>query len=190
MLNKISFGIIALTGVLTLSACADDKEKSHDMSEHHTENSGGTNHSNMDHTSDGEIPEGIHEATNPTFPVGSIAIINDAHMEGMKNAEATIVGAYDTIVYTVSYTPANGGKPVSNHKWVIHEELEGAGEAPLKTGDQATILANHIQGMQGANATIDSAKETTVYMVDYVSTTGEKVLNHKWVTESELKPAK
>ena len=186
MLNKISFGIIALSSVLTLSACASDKENSHNTSGHHTEDSTETDHSAMDHTSDGEIPEGIHEATNPTFPAGSKAIIKDAHMEGMKNAEATIVGAYDTTVYTVSYTPATGGNPVKEHKWVIHEELEGAGEAPLKMGDQATILANHIQGMQGANATIDSANETTVYMVDYISTTGEKVLNHKWVTESEL----
>jgi hypothetical protein len=35
--------------------------------------------------------------------------------------------------------------------------------------------------------TIDSAEHTTVYMVDYMPTTGgEMVKNHKWVTESEL----
>ncbi|MYL58498.1 DUF1541 domain-containing protein, partial [Virgibacillus halodenitrificans] len=38
-------------------------------------------------------------------------------------------------------------------------------------------------------AKIDSAQKTTVYMVDYVPTTGgKKVTNHKWVTESELAP--
>lgn len=43
-----------------------------------------------------------------------------------------------------------------------------------------------MEGMQGAAAIIDSAEETTVYMVDYTSATGEQVKNHKWVTEKEL----
>lgn len=43
-------------------------------------------------------------------------------------------------------------------------------------------------GMKGATATIDSAEQTTVYMVDYTPTTGgEPVKNQKWVTGSELK---
>ena len=46
-------------------------------------------------------------AENPTFKVGSKAIIKSEHMEGMKGAEATIVGAYDTVAYTVSYTSTN-----------------------------------------------------------------------------------
>jgi len=46
-----------------------------------------------------------------------------------------------------------------------------------------------MKGMKGAIAVIDSAEQTTVYMVDYTPTTGgEKVTNHKWVTESELSP--
>jgi len=36
---------------------------------------------------------------------------------------------------------------------------------------------------------IESAEETTVYMLDFTTTTGEEVENHKWVTESELAPA-
>lgn len=47
--------------------------------------------------------------------------------------------------------------------------------------------ANHMEGMEGATATIDDAKSTTVYMIDYQPTTGgEEVKNHKWVTDSEL----
>ncbi len=46
-----------------------------------------------------------------------------------------------------------------------------------------------MDGMKGATATIDSAEKTTVYMVDFVPTTGgEEIKNHKWVTESELSP--
>lgn len=107
-------------------------------------------------------------------------------MGGMKGAEATIIAAYDTTVYTVSYIPTNGGEPVINHKWIIQEELEGIGEEPLEIGTEVKINADHMEGMKGSTATIDSVKETTVYMVDYISTTGEKVTNHKWLTESEL----
>ncbi|MDI7743836.1 YdhK family protein [Lysinibacillus fusiformis] len=199
MLNKIMIGIISFTAALTLSACAgDDKEEanqnktvqeSNEMSGHDMQGNDvtqGMDHSSMNHSGNGEIPQGLKDAANPTFPVGSKAIIQANHMEGMNGAEATIVGAYDTTVYTVSYTPTNGGNPVTDHKWVIHEELQGAGQEPFETGAETTINANHMEGMQGANATIESALETTVYMVDYITATGEKVTNHKWVTESEL----
>nr|WP_251127791.1 YdhK family protein [Exiguobacterium sp. s154] len=137
----------------------------------------------------GEVPDDLQEAENPTFEVGSQAIIETDHMEGMKGAEATIVGAYDTTAYAVTDTPTDGGEPVENHKWVIHTELENPGDEPLETGDQATIAADHMEGMDGATATVDSTEETTVYMVDFVPTTGgEEVTNHKWVTESELSP--
>jgi len=49
------------------------------------------------------------------------------------------------------------------------------------------LEANHTEGMEGATATIDDAKSTTVYVIDYQPTTGgEEVKNHKWVTDSEL----
>lgn len=184
MTYKKILGIFSLATVLTLSACSDDKnqEKSHDT---HEQNTAQSNHA-MNHSSDGEIPKGLKEATNPTFPIGSKAIIQAKHMEGMNGTEGVIVGAFDTIAYMVSYSPSTGGKPVPNHKWVIQEELEGGAESPLEPGAKATIHAEHMEGMQGAKATIDSAFETTVYMVDYTSTTGEIVKNHKWVIESEL----
>ena len=151
----------------------------------------GMDHSNMDMSSSGEVPEGLKAADNPTYPVGSKAIIQSDHMEGMKGAEATIVGAYDTTVYTVSYTPTTGGERVENHKWVIHEELIDAGEAPLDPGTEVKTEASHMEGMKGVALEIDSVEQTTVYMVDFTTTTGgEEVKNHKWVTESELSPVK
>ena len=118
MMNKTMLGSISLAAVLTLSACASEttEESSHDMSVHDTEESTAMEHSSMNHSSDGEIPEGLQEASSPTFPVGSKVVIQADHMEGMIGAEATIVGAYNTIVYTVSYTPSNGDEPVTNHK--------------------------------------------------------------------------
>ncbi|WP_025785358.1 YdhK family protein [Sporosarcina sp. D27] len=141
----------------------------------------------MDHSSDGNIPEGLKEAENPTFPVGSEAIIETDHMEGMNGATATIVGAYDTTAYSINYTPTDGGEKVMDHKWVIHEELEDPSAAPLEKGTEVTTLADHMKGMEGAKAEIESAEQTTVYMIDYVPTTGgDEVKNHKWVVEDEL----
>ncbi|MBD1382607.1 YdhK family protein [Metabacillus arenae] len=165
---------------LVLGACANDENTES------TENMEGMDHHNMNHSGSGEVPEGLKEAENPTYEVGSQAIIESDHMEGMKGAEATIVGAYDTTVYTISYTPTTGGERVENHKWVIHEELQDAGDAPLEPGTEVKVNAGHMKGMDGATAEIDSAEETTVYMVDFTPTTGgEKVKNHKWITESE-----
>jgi hypothetical protein len=187
-----------LTMVLAifLAACSNDNQESQTGNTNQSENTeqekdtsseGHGGHAGMDHSGSGEVPEGLKDAENPTFKVGSTAIINDDHMEGMKGAEATIVGAYDTTVYTISYDPTTGGERVTNHKWIIHEEIKDASETPYQPGDEVVVEADHMEGMKGATATIDSAEQTTVYMVDFTPTTGgEKVTNHKWVTESEL----
>jgi hypothetical protein len=80
-------------------------------------------HSEMNHSGSGEVPKGLKEAKNPTYKVGSQVIMNTDHMVGMKGATATIVGAYDTTAYVVTYTPTTGGEPVKNHKWVTESEL-------------------------------------------------------------------
>lgn len=180
-MKKIVIGIVTLATAFTLSACAsDEKEAStHDNME--------IDHSGMNHSSTSEVPEGLKVADDPTYEVGSQAILDTDHMEGMKGADATIVGAYDTTAYVISYKPTSGGKRVENHKWVIREEIKDAGDKTLAPGAEVIIEADHISGMKGATAVIDSAEPTTVYMVDYTSTTGgELVKNHKWVTESEL----
>lgn len=153
-------------------------------------NANNDDHSDMNHSGSSEVPKGLKESENPKYKVGSKAMIESDHMPGMKGAEATIVGSFDTTVYTVSYTPTNGGERVENHKWVIHEEIKDAGEEPFKPGEEVTLNTEHMEGMDGAKAEIDSADETTVYMVDFKTTDGEKVTNHKWVTEGELSPTK
>lgn len=169
---------------------AENKEASKKDNDQTEKNSEEMDHSGMNHSGTGDVPEGLEEAENPKYPVGSKATIQSDHMPGMKGAEATIVGAYDTTVYTVSYTPTTGGERVEDHKWVIHEELINPGEVPLEPGEEAKTEAAHMEGMAGATLEIDSAQQTTVYMVDFTSTDGEKVTNHKWVTESELSPVK
>ncbi|MGN0699600.1 MAG: DUF1541 domain-containing protein, partial [Oscillospiraceae bacterium] len=46
------------------------------------------------HSSSGEVPEGLKEAENPTFRVGSTAMMHADHMPGMNGVEATISGAF------------------------------------------------------------------------------------------------
>ncbi|PMC40197.1 hypothetical protein CJ195_00330 [Bacillus sp. UMB0899] len=189
-MKKINLVFLTSLLVFLLAACASNTEETPENNEDmntSAEKNSEMDHSEMNHSGSGEVPEGLKEAENPTYKVGSQAIIETDHMEGMKGAKATIVGAYDTAVYTVSYTPTTGGDRVENHKWVIHEEIEGAGDTPFEQGEEVVLNTDHMEGMNGASAVIDSVEETTVYMVDYTPTTGgEEVKNHKWVTESEL----
>ncbi|MFC3038723.1 YdhK family protein [Virgibacillus xinjiangensis] len=162
-----------------------ENDEGDESSEDNTE-SAGEGMEGHNHSSSGEVPDELKEAEDPTYETGSTAIIEASHMNGMEGAEATISGAYDTTAYVVSYTPVDGGEPVENHKWVIHEELENPGDEPVEAGEEVTLDADHMQGMDGAVAEIDEAVDTTVYMVDFTTTGGEEVTNHKWVTESEL----
>ncbi|MFC4735159.1 YdhK family protein [Bacillus daqingensis] len=207
--NKMTLGSLPLLAAVLLMGCADEESPINESEEPQNSETDATgeeemnmnsesnseeemNHSEMDHSaeemsSSGEVPEGLEEAENSTYEVGSQAIIQADHMQGMTDAEATISGAFDTTVYTVSYIPTDGGEPVEDHKWVIHEEFVDTESAPLDAGTEVILDAEHMEGMDGAEATIDTAEETTVYMVDFVMTdTQEEVSNHKWVTESEL----
>ncbi|TDL31380.1 DUF1541 domain-containing protein [Jeotgalibacillus sp. S-D1] len=189
--NKILFSLAAASVLLVAAGCSDQSEEGSNNNEHDQHVEMSENESiEMDHSmhsGSGELPEGLQEAADPAYEVGSKALINTDHMPGMNGAEAEISGAFDTIAYAVTYTPADGGEPVENHKWVIQEELEGLGDELLEPGTEVTLEADHMEGMDGAAAEIVSAEKTTVYMVDFVPTDSEeKVENHKWVTENEL----
>ncbi|WP_397538382.1 YdhK family protein [Rummeliibacillus pycnus] len=148
-------------------------------------------HTDMNKSTTGIVPTGVKKAVNPKYPDGSQVTINANLVEGMKGAKATIVGAYDTVAYSVSYTPATGGAVVKNHKWVIQEEIRSADNKTLQPGAKVTLEADHLPGMKGAMATIDSVKKTTVYMVNYTPTNGgTEVKNYQWLIESELSPVK
>lgn len=198
--RNLLMGAASVALALTLSACSDNAEDGSATESHENmemeENTGeempmdsGSEEDmdmDMDHSGSGEVPDGLQAAENPTYEVGSQVTVEADHMAGMQGVEATVSGAFDTTVYSISYTPTDGGEPVEDHKWVAHEELENPGEEPLQPGTEVTVNADHMDGMDGANVVIDSAEETTVYMIDYTASTGEEVTNHMWVTESEI----
>ncbi|WP_367402039.1 YdhK family protein [Kocuria marina] len=144
-------------------------------------------HEHMHAKDGGPAPEGIAAAEKPTYPVGTQVTLTTDHMEGMRDAPATVVGAYKTVAYAVNYTPTDGGPEVINHKWVVQEELQGAGSERLADGTEVTIEADHMKGMKGATGTVASSTTQTVYMVDYKAD-GMTMTNHKWVVEKEMKP--
>src|SRR5699024_8153892 len=157
---KLKFLTFLLTAVaVVLAACGTDDGS--------REGGGAMDHAEMDPSSAGEVPDDLAEAEDPEYPVDSQAVIKGNRMKGIDGAEATVTGEVETTADSVTDTATTGGGPVEDHKWVIHEEIEDAGDAPFEPGDEVVLEATHMEGMEGATATIDSAEDTTVYMVSY-----------------------
>lgn len=87
---------------------------------------------------------------------------------------------------------------VATSSSAMHEHEMDGGPAPASikvaenpkypVGSKVTLTADHMPGMNGAEATIAGAYQTTTYVVDYTPTNGgEPVKNHKWVVQEELK---
>src|SRR5699024_10509525 len=91
------------------------------------------------------------------------------------------------IAYEITYNDNKTGEEVANHKWVVHEEVENAQDEPYQAGDEVVLEASHTPGTQGATATIDSAEDTTVYMVTYKDTgTDDADETQRGLIEEEL----
>ena len=190
LMTTVAAGVLG--GALVFTGCStgggQDQGTPSTTSQHEGHGSS-SDSGGMEHPMDGgPAPEGIETAASPTYPVGTEVTLTADHMEGMDGANATIAGAYDTYTYAVDFTPSAGGEPVKDHKWVVQQEIKDAGDERLADGTEVTLEAEHMEGMKGAKATIASSTDETVYMVDYESD-GMKMTNHKWVVESELKPA-
>lgn len=190
LMTTVAAGVLG--GALVFTGCStggDQDQGTPSTTSQHEGHGSSSDSGGMEHPMDGgPAPEGIETAASPTYPVGTEVTLTADHMEGMDGANATIAGAYDTYTYAVDFTPSAGGEPVKDHKWVVQQEIKDAGDERLADGTEVTLEAEHMEGMEGAEATIASSTEETVYMVDYESD-GMTMTNHKWVVESEIKPA-
>ncbi|MBC3186185.1 YdhK family protein [Corynebacterium sp. zg-331] len=170
----------SLALILPLTACADNAPETTPEPEQTTDAAQSHHH----HADGGPAPEGIVPAANPAYPVGTAVRLTADHMPGMEGARATVSGAYDTYAYAVNYAPTPEG---TEHKWVVQEEIDGAGDDRLADGSEIRLIAGHMPGMEGAQATVAFSTDETVYTVDYESE-GEQIKNHQWVVESEMEP--
>lgn len=189
-MKKMNHSLLALSllSTIALVACADTPEEEAPMEDEQDQAmQEPDDHDFMNHSGSGEVPDELEEAENPAYPVGSEAMIVDGHMPGMENSIATIVGAYDTTAYIVSFTDDDGNQ-IENHKWVVHEEFDESSDTPFEAGAEVIMNADHMEGMNGATAEIVDHKDSTVYMVDFTTNADEEIENHKWVTEAELAP--
>ena len=189
--RKVHAAATAAVAVALLAGCggaAEEDATQSSMTSDSSASDSGTSEAMGDHEPEGgPPPAGLEKVSSPTYPVGTKVTLTADHMPGMKGAEATVSGAFATTTYAVSYTPTDGGQRVTDHKWVVHEDLEDPGQAPLADGTEVVLDADHMPGMDGAEATIDSSTEETVYMVD-VTMDGMRMTNHKWIVESEIQP--
>lgn len=200
--QKMLKSMFALTLIASIALASSHSILAQDMSEESSdtelmesvesedtvgETSTMSDHATMEHDDEGRLPGGIKIKREPTHKVGDDVIILNGHMPGMEGAEAVIVAAFETTAYEISYTPTDGSEAVNNHRWIVHEEITDNQEELYEVGNQITIDAYHMMGMEGATATIDAMTTQTVYLVDYVDTeTGELIINHKWMVEEEI----
>lgn len=72
----------------------------------------------------------------------------------------------------------------------VPDTLQDAENPKYPVDSEATILTDHMPGMNGAIATITGVYDTTAYEVSHTPTTGDEAVdNHKWATETELEAA-
>lgn len=70
------------------------------------------------------------------------------------------------------------------------EGIEKASSPKYPAGTEVTLTADHMEGMDGANATIVGAFDTYTYAVNFTPTTGgDPIKDHKWVVQEEIKDA-
>ena len=98
--------LLAATALIALSGCG----KSASPASGSITDSHSAMGSTMHHSDSGQLPAGLKPAVNPAFKIGSRADDHTGHMAGMEGAQATIVGAFDTTAYAVTFTTEDGIK--------------------------------------------------------------------------------
>lgn len=105
--NKMLLSVFSLTALL-LGACSSGTVEDSDMNENPNASIEKPMDDGMIHDESGETPAGLEVAENLKYKIGETVELQTELMEGMKGAEATIIEAFDTIAYEVSYDPTNG----------------------------------------------------------------------------------
>ena len=122
MTTLIAAGILGSS--LALAGCsAADGPAEPSASQSEDAHGGHGGHDGMEHPADGgPVPEGMTEAADPEYPVGTKVTLTADHMDGMDGATATIASSTDETVYVFDYEA--DGMEMTNHKWVVESERQ------------------------------------------------------------------
>lgn len=72
----------------------------------------------------------------------------------------------------------------------IPANLKQARNPKYSINEQVISHADHMEGMNGAKATVVDVFDTIAYAISYTPTNGDQpVENHKWIVQEELKEA-
>lgn len=72
----------------------------------------------------------------------------------------------------------------------VPDNLKAAEDPTYEVGSKVIVKADHMKGMEGAEATVVGAYDTTAYVTSYTPRDGgDKVEDHKWVVHEEIKDA-
>ena len=182
-LKKLVRYVCAVVAMLFLVAGCSSNSTQKEGSSTHSHSSEKTEM--HEHTGSKKV-HGLKKAEQPKYKAGTKVKLTADHMKGMKDANATIVNAYDSKLYAVDYKSTSDKKMVKDHKWITINEIEG-NRKEYKKGDKVTLKADHMAGMKNSSATIVEIQKGPAYMVNYQPTNGGKqVTNHKWVAEDEI----
>jgi hypothetical protein len=136
---------------------------------------------------------------------GCLQVFYKKCKEELAMVKKVLTGIFSlTIFFSLAAFGNSEKKSANSENTSSHSEMEmsysGSSDVPkgmkeeknpkYKVGSQVIIHADHMEGMDGAKATVKAAYATTVYTVNYKPATGgAKVKNHKWVVQEEIKAA-
>src|SRR5699024_10523002 len=119
--------------------------------------------------------------SDDTAPNNDADIKNDSSENMENNGESDSTDETDNS--DMDMDPSSSGE--------VPDELDETEDTNYTVNSEAEIKADHMEGMEGAVATIEDAYDTIAYAVTYTPTDGEeKVENHKWVIHEEIEDAK
>ncbi|MFT9052080.1 phage portal protein [Liquorilactobacillus nagelii] len=115
------------------------------------------------------------------MPYNTISYFNSQNAKRTRTFNS--INVTQMVAKRIASICLNSGFTVS-----IDSKSQDDAQSEFNIGDTVILSADHMPGMQGAIAKIDSI-DTGAYEVDYWPTDGSaEVTNHKWVVDSEMAP--
>lgn len=111
-MKKLVLYVCAVVAMLFLVAGCSSNSTQKEGSSTHSHSSERTEM--HEHTGSKKV-HGLKKAEQPKYKAGTKVKLTADHMKGMKDANATIVNAYDSKLYAVDYKSTSDKKMVKDH---------------------------------------------------------------------------